>query len=60
MHAELYRSNDDKWLINIDELLVDSPAKLTNIVSIFGKVMGDLNDYQEYKKVVKEVWSITI
>ena len=47
-------------MINIDELLVDSPAKLTNIVSIFGKVMGDLNDYQEYKKVVKEVWNITI
>ena len=60
MQAELYRSNDDKWLLNINELLVDSPAKLTNILPIFDKVMGDLNDYQEYKKVVKKVWNITI
>lgn len=60
MQAELYRSNDDKWLLNISELLVDSPTKLTNIVPIFVKVTGDLNDYQEYKKVVKEVWNITI
>lgn len=59
MQAELYRSNDDKWLINIDELLVDSPAKL-DVLPIFSKVMGDLNDYQEYKKVVKKVWNITI
>ncbi|KGL67163.1 hypothetical protein LX03_03340 [Limosilactobacillus mucosae] len=60
MQAELYRSNDDKWLLNIGELFVDSPAKLTNILPIFDKVMGDLNDYQEYKKVVKKVWNITI
>lgn len=60
MQAELYRSNDDKWLLNINELLVDSPAKLTDVLPIFSKVMGDLNDYQEYKKVVKEVWNITI
>lgn len=60
MQAELYRSNDDKWLLNINELFVDSPAKLTDVLPVFSKVMGDLNDYQEYKKVVKEVWNITI
>lgn len=60
VHAELYLSNDDRWLLNIDELLVDSRTKLADILPIFGKVMEDLNDYQEYKKVVKEVWNITI
>lgn len=43
MYAYLYHCNDGKWLLNIDELTVNSPTKLKSISSAFVKVLKNLN-----------------
>lgn len=43
MHAYLYHCNDGKWLLNIDELTVDSSTELNIISSAFSKVLKSLN-----------------
>lgn len=43
MHVCLYESVDGTWLLDIDELLIDSPIKLANLSSAFIKVLEKLN-----------------
>ena len=43
MYAYLYHCNDGKWLLNIDELTVDSSTELNIISSAFIKVLKNLN-----------------
>lgn len=45
MYAELYKCVDGKWLLDIDELLIDSPTKMKNISSAFSKALENLNKY---------------
>ena len=43
MYAELYKCVDGKWLLDIDELLIDSPTKIKNVSSAFSKALENLN-----------------
>lgn len=43
MYAYLYHCTDGKWLLNIDELNVDSSAELKAISYAFSKVLKSLN-----------------
>ncbi len=44
IYAYLYRHNDDeKWLLEIDELTTDSPTKLKSISSAFANALKNLN-----------------
>ena len=43
MYVCLYESVDGTWLLDIDELLIDSPTKLANLSSAFIEVLEKLN-----------------
>lgn len=43
IYAYLYHCNDGKWLLNIDELTVDSSTELNIISSAFIKVLKNFN-----------------
>lgn len=43
LYAYVYKSVDGTWLLDIDELLIDSPTKLTNLSSAFIEVLEKLN-----------------
>ena len=45
LYAYVYKSVDGTWLLDIDELLIDSPTKLANLSSAFTEVLEKLNKF---------------